>query len=150
MVKRAQGHWDLKFGILYLKMSKITSLPKFAKFTKKWYGSECKCNICKYSDNTIVELHTLAWICPSGNLIPNIKRNIKRNETVLFWWVYSSILACSHSLAFIIIIFFFCFRFNPFNNGFYCTKFGFPFNSSCKYLPFMFHHNMHCNKWIQA
>ena len=33
----------------------------------------------------ILELHTLALISPSGNLMPNInKQNIKRNEIVLF------------------------------------------------------------------
>ena len=28
--------------------------------------------------------------------------------------------------------------FDPFNNGFYCTKFVFPFNSSSEYLDFIF------------
>ena len=27
----------------------LTSLQKFTEFIKTWYGSECKCNICKYS-----------------------------------------------------------------------------------------------------
>ena len=64
------------------------SLPEDVKeFIKTCYGPECKRNICKtrVTHITILELHTLAWICPSGNLIPNInKRNIKRNETIVF------------------------------------------------------------------
>ena len=34
--------------------------------------------------------------------------------------------------------FFFGLGFDPFNNGFYCTKFDFPFNSYSKYLDIMF------------
>ena len=29
----------------------LTSLPKFIEFIKTWYGSECRCNICKYAGN---------------------------------------------------------------------------------------------------
>ena len=29
----------------------LTSLQKFTEFIKTWYGSECKCNICKYLGN---------------------------------------------------------------------------------------------------
>ena len=37
----------------------------------------------------------------------------------------------------ILLFFFFSYfdlGFDLFNNGFYCTKFDFPFNSSCKYM----------------
>ena len=32
--------------------------------------------------------------------------------------------------------FFFVLGFDPFNTDFYCAKFDFPFDSSCKYLDF--------------
>ena len=50
----------------------LTSLSKFTEFIKTWYGSECRCNICKYSGNpyhyTWTWPNNLAWICPNGNL----------------------------------------------------------------------------------
>ena len=44
-------HWNLKFGILYLKTSVLTSLPKLKEFIKTWRRPESKCNICKCSVN---------------------------------------------------------------------------------------------------
>ena len=86
----------------------------------------------------MLELHTLAGICPSGNLISIINnQKIKRNEAVVIWYVCSWFLVCTLPLVFLFIIIF-GLGFDPFNNGFYCTKFDFPFNSSCKYLDFMF------------
>ena len=116
----------------------LTSLQKFREFIKAWYGPEYMYNICKYSGNPY---HTLAWICPSENLIPNSnKQNIKLNEAIVFWCVYRWFLVCTHTLGFSFMLFFsfFGLGFDPFNSGFYCRKFDFNFNSSCKYLDFMF------------
>ena len=108
-------------------------------YCKGWYGHECRCNIAstRATHITILELLTLAWLCPSGNLTPNInKQNINCNETLVFrsvFGVYSPtrVYFCSFFSSF------FSLGFDPFNNGFYCTKFDFPF-SSCKYLDFVF------------
>ena len=84
----------------------------------------------------ILELHTLAWICPSKNFIPNInKQNIKRNEAVVFWYVYSWFLVCTQVIhtffTYTLFSFFFFYLglgFGPFNNAFYCRKFDFTPN----------------------
>ena len=110
----------------------LTSLQVFTEFIKTWYRSECKYNICKYSGNPYHYIWTsdLTWISLSGNLIPNVnKQNIKRNEAVVFWCVYSWFWVSTHPLGFIFFIFclFFWSRIDPFNSSFYCTKFDFPF-----------------------
>ena len=86
----------------------LTSLQVFTEFIKTWYRSECKYNICKYSGNPYHYIWTsdLTWISLSGNLIPNVnKQNIKRNEAVVFWCVYSWFWVSTHPLGFIFFIF---------------------------------------------
>ena len=71
----------------------LTSLPKFTEFIETWYGPECRYVTSantRVTHITILKLHTLACICPSGNLIPNInKQNIKHNAIVVIWCVYN-------------------------------------------------------------
>ena len=75
-------------GTSHLQTWRLQRLfQNFSEFIKTWYGPECRSSIYKtrVTHITILELHTLAWMCPSGNIIPNInKQNIKRNETVVF------------------------------------------------------------------
>ena len=88
-----------------IEVKDLTSLPKFTEFIKTLYRPECRCANSRVTHITILELHTLLCICPSGNLIPNIKnQNIKRNETVAFLF-----LVCTRPLGFIFILFFFLF-----------------------------------------
>ena len=116
-------------------MSKNWLLLKILQNSLK-YGTDLNANAT--SGNTrmthILELHTLAWKCPSKNYIPNInKKNIKRKEAVVFWYVCSWLLVCTQAIHTFFTytrfsFFFLGLGFDPFNSGFYCRKFDFPLN----------------------
>ena len=93
----------------------LTFLQKFTEFLRNSLKHGTDLNANSTSENswvthiTIVELYTLAWICPCGNLTPNLnKQNIRRNKAVILWCVYSWFLVCTHPIW---LISFFCFFF---------------------------------------
>ena len=95
----------LQIPIMFQNWESKTWLPKFTGFIKSWYRPECRWTFENtwVTHITLRELHAPAWIWPSGSLIPNIyKQNIKRNETVVFWWflVYSLFLLRTQPLGF--------------------------------------------------